>query len=627
MLTAGPFQVFGINTTVPTVLFYDERQPLANFLSSLGFWGKCYLEALRVTQFGGCSDNKIWLDPKKGELCQGPEGPGCEIPIEPPDDWESGRVPCSAELLQDDSCLRFLASCKSKDVDRWITRLIAWEFSAGVSLEVPEVHQPTIFSTLTDATIAVSGGVRYEGGCLGEKEVTENGETRDKGDWLTLWTEEEEEREVWMSQASSVFHQRGVSLDDDLSQYKLTLPRLYMYGHLLTSETTRQRCREKTIYLFVHPLTPSTPMEDCTTSSLHHWSFDPTGQHPLPAEMCKDLGLPTILNFEVYPPYQYCWNNKAYKWMHEYQLARGFNPKTPDFARHLGFPVYQVQSDSNRFEDIDVTTASLTQPPAILMSSAPGDRSSGSPPPNTQSPPLQHTVSTPFDDQNSYPGASATAPITPFYSHTSPAYFDSSSGGFPVSTYPNHYTAWNANLPWSGLSYSQSLPLPIPLLVPPAPYPLPSSRYPNMSEALVGWNITDTSSLKRKERDDIDLEGIAGDGRKRARFAETCDSDAVPHLWSPRDGSSERLENDGVVGLRGAQSYTSSGGMGGPVTQMSKLEDEVRRLREENERLRGTSSGSSRMEELASANNSRKSFWSGRSWAASEDSGIPAFGM
>ncbi|KAL0569691.1 hypothetical protein V5O48_012264 [Marasmius crinis-equi] len=68
-------------------------------------------------------------------------------------------------------------------------------------------------------------------------------------------------------------------------------------------------------------------------------------------------------------------------------------------------------------------------------------------------------------------------------------------------------------------------------------------------------------------------------------------------------------------------------GNGWTVTQMSKLEDEVRRLREENERLRGTSSGSSRMEELASDNNSRKSFWSGRSWGASEDSDIPAFGM
>ncbi|KAL0567112.1 hypothetical protein V5O48_014882 [Marasmius crinis-equi] len=460
-----------------------------------------------------------------------------------------------------------------------------------------KVHQPTVFSTSTNATITVgSGGWGEEWGCcVGEKQVMENGATRftlgDKGDWFLVasgW----EEREVWMSQASCVFHQRGVSLDDDLSQYELIYPRLYLEGHLSTSETTCQRRREKTIYLFVHPLPPSTPTEDCTTSSLHHWSFDPTGQHPLPPETCEDLGLPIELSLKVYLPDRYCWNNERYKWMHEYQLARGFDPKTPDFARHLGFPIYQVQSDSDRFEDIDVTTASPTQTPSISTSSTPGNRRSASPQPFTPFPSLQHTISTPFDDQISYPGASATAPITPFYSHTSPAYFDSSSGGFPVSTYPNDYDGWHANPPWSGLSFVQSVPLPVPSLAPPAPYPLPSFRYLNTSEALVGWNITDTSSLKRKERDDTGLEGIAGDSRKRARFAETCESDAAPHLWPAQDSSLERLGNDGFAGLQGTQSYTSSGGMGGPVAQMSSLEEEVRRLREENERLRGLFGGS-----------------------------------
>ncbi|KAL0566826.1 hypothetical protein V5O48_015175 [Marasmius crinis-equi] len=183
-----------------------------------------------------------------------------------------------------------------------------------------------------------------------------------------------------------------------------------------------------------------------------------------------------------------------------------------------------------------------------------------------------HTISTPSDNQISYPGAPATAPITPFHSHTSPADCDFSSGGFPVSTYPNDYTGWNANPPWSGLSYGQPPPLPVPSLAPPAAYPLPSS---NTSEVLVGWSITDTP-LKRKERDDIDLEGIAGESRKRARFAETCDSDAGTHTWSAQDSSSERSESDRVVSLRGAQSYTSSGGMGGPIAEMSSLEEEVR---------------------------------------------------
>ncbi|KAL0566827.1 hypothetical protein V5O48_015176, partial [Marasmius crinis-equi] len=591
--TAGPFQVFGVNTDVPTVLFYDERQPVANFLDSLGFWGKRYLETLRVKRFGYCNDNKIWLDPKKGELCEGPEGPHCEIPDEELE-LGSGGVPCSAELLQDDSCLRFLASCKSKDVDQWITGLIAGEFNAGES-EVPEVHQPT------NATIAVGGVFWEEGpGCVGEREAMGNGATRftlgDKGDYfrvLSGW----EERQVWMSQASCVFHQRGVSLDDDLSQYVLICPRLSLDGHLSTSETTCQRRCKKTIYLFVHPPTPSTPTKRCTTSSLHHWSFDSTGQHPLPPETCEDLGLPTELDFEVSLNIRYRWTNEACKWMHEYQLARGFDPKTPDFARHLGYSTYQVQSDSDRFEDVDGASNVLFH--AYLVAQLFSCSHYGLPNtiscrfdvvrarrplfslPSTNHP-LQHTLSTPFDNQNPYPGASATTPITSLYSCSS----------FTGHIYPNDYTSsgWNVNLSPLGLPHSRFLSLPpISSLGLPAAYPLPSLAHLNSSEELRRWSMTDTSSLKRRERDDLDLERIAGDSRKRARFAKTYESDTISRLWPAQEGSSERFEreSDRVVGLRETQPYASSGGMGRPVTQMSSLEEEVRRLREENERLRG----------------------------------------
>ncbi|KAL0563648.1 hypothetical protein V5O48_018417, partial [Marasmius crinis-equi] len=105
---------------------------------------------------------------------------------------------------------------------------------------------------------------------------------------------------------------------------------------------------------------PSTPTKDCTTSALHYWSEDPTGQHPLPADICEDLGLPVELCY-VYSAYRLRWNTEAYKWMHQYQVARGFDPKTMDFARHLGFPIYQVQSDSDRFEDLSSPTSNTSK--------------------------------------------------------------------------------------------------------------------------------------------------------------------------------------------------------------------------------------------------------------------------
>ncbi|KAL0568941.1 hypothetical protein V5O48_013029 [Marasmius crinis-equi] len=417
-ITAGPFQVYGINTNVPTVLFYDERQPLAKFWGSLGYWGRSYMEALIIQL--NCNENEIWLDPRKGELCQGPAGPECDtilacyyIPRK--------NLPCSAELLQEGNCLSFLASLKARDIDRVVVRLIAEGFSRGNSKA--EVHQPAICSASTNATVAVSGGLWRQdlvGDCLGAREVMKNGMTRfmlkGKGDRLSLWIEEEEG--VWMSQVLSVFHARGIALDDDL---KLIFPLLFLTGHLSTSETTRQRRREKSIYLFLHPVSPSTPTTRCKTSSLHYWSFDPTGQHPLPPKICEDLGLPIKLDLNVSLFIRYHWNNEAYKRMHQYQVARGFNPKTTDFAQHLGFPIYQVQSDFDRFEDADGQS-----PPAVSTSSSLGDLGENPYQPNTQLPPFQHAVSTPFNNPLPHPGASASAPSTA--SHTSSA----------DSTYPNN---------------------------------------------------------------------------------------------------------------------------------------------------------------------------------------------
>ncbi|KAL0564014.1 hypothetical protein V5O48_018042, partial [Marasmius crinis-equi] len=315
----------------------------------------------------GCWDNEIWLDPKKGELCRGPEGPKCKIfPMLLPARQRRVR-------LKDGTFLRFLAGVKSKDVDRWVTDLITEQFSRGVP-EV-EVIQPTIFSTLTNTTIAVGDGL-WKGplACLGEREVMENGATtrfmlKDKGDLLVVLIDEEEEYQVWMSQALSVFHVRGISLDDDLSQFKLLVRRLTLSGYLSASEITRQQRREKPVYLFVHPHSTSTPPTWCTTSSFHRWSLDPTGQHPLPVEICEDLGLPVELSLQVYSTYRHCWRNRSYKWIHQYQLAGGFNPKTTDFARHLGYPIYQVQNDSDRFEGDNVTPASPAQSsPAVSTS-------------------------------------------------------------------------------------------------------------------------------------------------------------------------------------------------------------------------------------------------------------------
>ncbi|KAL0565758.1 hypothetical protein V5O48_016263 [Marasmius crinis-equi] len=73
--------------------------------------------------------------------------------------------------------------------------------------------------------------------------------------------------------------------------------------------------------------------------------------------MCHYLGLPVALQLDFVSFNRYHWTNDVYKTMHEYQVARGFDPSTIDFARSVGYdhPVYKpIQTDSDRFEEFDV---------------------------------------------------------------------------------------------------------------------------------------------------------------------------------------------------------------------------------------------------------------------------------
>ncbi|KAL0566328.1 hypothetical protein V5O48_015686 [Marasmius crinis-equi] len=70
--------------------------------------------------------------------------------------------------------------------------------------------------------------------------------------------------------------------------------------------------------------------------------------------MCHYLGLPVTLQFYVQGCSAFAWSDDVYRKMHRYQVARGFDPHTIDFAQSLGYPAYKpIQNDSDRFEEID----------------------------------------------------------------------------------------------------------------------------------------------------------------------------------------------------------------------------------------------------------------------------------
>ncbi|KAF9263781.1 hypothetical protein L218DRAFT_864284, partial [Marasmius fiardii PR-910] len=70
----------------------------------------------------------------------------------------------------------------------------------------------------------------------------------------------------------------------------------------------------------------------------HYWSIDPSGQTSFSEDMCKKFGLPTQLLLNSYVTRENCYSTETYKTIQRWQVDRGFDPKTTDFARYLHPP-------------------------------------------------------------------------------------------------------------------------------------------------------------------------------------------------------------------------------------------------------------------------------------------------
>ncbi|KAK1223241.1 hypothetical protein PQX77_013886 [Marasmius sp. AFHP31] len=372
------FQLYGHNRSeIPSLIFWKVLLPSATFGTDLGFWGKVYIRALREQHH--CQDHELWLDVEKGIICRGPKGPYHE-PFALSSMANYASLPSLAELLQEDTSLRFWASLKSGDVDREVVYEILQPW-LGCDTDRP-VIEPTVFRAWNfddgndrvgvDERIAV-GNVLWTSwsGALGEREVFEStlgGLTRftlrhnpHRYSKIRLAQDEWEERAAWATQAFCVLHARGVSdmkggvnTDDSL---EIHIPGLTLQG-IVERKLEVERPLSTSIYLFLRPPSPSTPTTSCTTGSFHFWSLEPTGQHPLPDEECTRLGLPTELEFDVCNSKVSSWDTDAYTRMYLYQLARGFDPKTLGFSQWCGYQCTfrAVDGDSDRFEEVSETS-------------------------------------------------------------------------------------------------------------------------------------------------------------------------------------------------------------------------------------------------------------------------------
>ncbi|KAK1217988.1 hypothetical protein PQX77_019339 [Marasmius sp. AFHP31] len=345
-LTSQAAQLYAIDIgAVPSLLLRNELVPLAHVQKHVS-WSVTGLHLHTLLRQWGCRGEEVWIDSARGVLCRGPAGPDSGI-------WggwdlEIRDMPSTVDFLQEDVVLRFLASRES-----WKMMFIQWmAVKHSHPGYVPELVNPNtaeVISTLSSTPIAIAAHHDETwdgmlGGNLLERTLLENGLCRFQlGSRRSLELNWGFNAQIaWLSQAWSVFHALGITVKDDLKALVLTYPDfIELEGSLSRSRAKRQRRLQQPIYLFVRPLPRGylalndTRKFKCQTSSLHYWSLRKDGDPPLSHKTCHYFGLPTVLHLTC----RFClssWTTHDYKIIHQYQLLRGLDPKTTDFARHVG---------------------------------------------------------------------------------------------------------------------------------------------------------------------------------------------------------------------------------------------------------------------------------------------------
>ncbi|KAK1219627.1 hypothetical protein PQX77_017639 [Marasmius sp. AFHP31] len=378
IVTSKVPQMYAVDIgSIPSIVYWNELAPAVVLKGNLGWLGQMYLYSLCCQWV--CEEGELWIDLKRGVICRGPEGP---YPGFPGRWFETDDMPLTVDLLQDDICMRFMASCRSEDVDRAFIEEIR---SAGDDVGMPEsFDQPTIISALTQTPIAVGNNVwESDEGNLIEKKVLGNGVTRfraDGGGQFCLGLDDDVNK-AWLCQALRVFHAHESSLDNNTSVYHLIWCRAELESCLSYNQIHLHQRSQQPVYLFIRPPPPNQPSGN--TSSLHFWSLHADGEKPLSSEICDDFGLPTTLKYKNNGYESISWSTKIYRLMDEYQRLRGFDPKTMDFAQYLGYDgnLFHPVNSTNCFdEDCDDQHIECPKsPPNLDGDQSNGDNNSGYP--------------------------------------------------------------------------------------------------------------------------------------------------------------------------------------------------------------------------------------------------------
>ncbi|KAF9262794.1 hypothetical protein L218DRAFT_988058 [Marasmius fiardii PR-910] len=367
---AQTMQLFGINRSSVSrlLIFHGELLPIKHWYVS-HICMRYFIGGL-VRQWG-CDLSEVWLNSQTGVLCAG-------MPYERDvfSSWpflyrsfeeaafENVLLPSSAELLNKDVFVRYLSSLPLDNrIDYQLLAILNEDVQEKA--KVSHSHSYTILVRRLAWKLYLGfGSFTY----LEQGDLMPNGATRFlfNPSWYGLFTIElggdwQQQKRAWLCKALSIFHALGVSLEEDLSKYRLRMLWEHPYTLIGKYNVLHERQQKHTpIYLFLLPFDIHDLSLACQrgpTTSLHMWSFDKLGQSHISDGMCQDLGLPTSLTVRSLGTdkvVQGSYPTKVYKRLYSWQVARGFDPTTTDFARHCDLDhCFDFQVDNiSQFEEL-----------------------------------------------------------------------------------------------------------------------------------------------------------------------------------------------------------------------------------------------------------------------------------
>ncbi|ESK83373.1 hypothetical protein Moror_15640 [Moniliophthora roreri MCA 2997] len=396
-------KLFAINRSkIPTLLFYDEWLPFGHLYSKVEgtFWEGYYLNiytnawARRMGLFATCKDrltcpqinpgttSNLWLNSRTSRVSLGPEGPyagnASTIVL-----YNSEDMPSAMEMAKGNTCVRFFSKTGAGNLDPDVLQyahfrrsIMPIENLLGIGSHNPGWKCFLFWEKDTCGKLqfnSVYSGVELEKVTFLKESLAYT--------WVTYSDMLSDQTLIDSGLTRFQFNAHRPELSASGSEICL-MPHLEFFLRMESPPEQFSVSALETlpiVYLFLRPPPPCLADFDSWMSQVSFWSFDKDGSSEIPETERKRLSLPKI-TFSFAQLRLERWSKCVYDGIHAWQVARGFDPTTANFARSLGMPT--PQPAMTRFKEIvekePLTCNSLPKPDANSIHCDPDDPSASS---------------------------------------------------------------------------------------------------------------------------------------------------------------------------------------------------------------------------------------------------------